>query len=214
MRKDNYASYVKETMPQLGRSTEPYCLCSALVVACSVERTIDDRDIEAYLCLRIIEAAHGEGEKTGPEERGAGTRRCPQSQSRSRSRRSVRQQSVFRCQGPYPGALRDGAPPSGRRPCHQRSCRSIRSYPADLLQSSERTEGSWARRPTAKPARPQGRPQGLYRGRCLCNRTQNGKTGDDDLAVSRRNQIALRRQGAQAQPGAGAVAQKKRIHPA
>src|SRR5258708_19357903 len=112
MRKDNSASYVKGTMPQFGRSTKLYCRYVASSAACSAAFTIDNQHIEAYLSLRITEAAHGEGEKTGPEERGAGTRRRPQSQSRSRSRRSVRQQSFLRCQGPHPGALLDGAPPS------------------------------------------------------------------------------------------------------
>src|SRR5258708_15300089 len=209
MRKVNYASYVKRTMPLRDQSAERYTASMGIITAFSVDVVIDIQHIEAYLSLRSIEAVHGETQTAGPEERGAGAGRCPQSQPRNRSRRSVHQRPILRYQGSGPGPLRDGAATSGRWHCHQRSCRGVRRCPADVLQSSERTEDSWARRSAARPARSQSRPQGLLRGHCLRDRSQSGKARDDDLAVSRCNRVTLRRQGAQAQPGAGAGAQKK-----
>src|SRR6266576_1769078 len=87
-----------------------YCQKGILSMRSGV-MAIDIQHVEAYLYLRAIEAAHGEGKKTGSEERSTGARRRAQSQSRSRPRRLVRQQSILRCEGPGPGALRDGAAP-------------------------------------------------------------------------------------------------------
>src|SRR5271165_5817182 len=209
MRKVNYALYVKRTMPLRDRGARLNCLIMEILAVYSVNFMVDIQGVEAYLYLRITEAVHGEAETTGSEERGAGAGRHSQSQPRSRSRRSVHRQSILRCQGPGPGALRDGAAPSDRRHCNQRSCRGVRRHPADLLQSPERITGWWARRSVAKPARSQNRPQGLRRGHCLRDRSPSGKARGDDLAVCRRNRVTLRHQGAQAQPGAGAGAQKK-----
>ena len=86
---------------------------------------------------------------------------------------------------------------------------SVRRHPANLLQGPERAADGWARRSAAEPARSQGRPQDLRRGRCLRGRSQSRKPRADDLAMSRRDRGTLRRQGAPAQPGAGAGAQKK-----
>jgi hypothetical protein len=213
MRKVNYASYVKR-MPLRDRSVRLLSKLTTICTAYGDDFIVDIQHIEAYLYLRMTEAVRGEAKKTELEERGAGARQCPQPQSRGRSRRSVHQQSILRCQGPGPGALRDGAAPSDRRHCNQRSCRGVRRYPADLLQSPERIAGWWARRSAARPARSQSRPQGLRRGHCLRDRSPSGKARGDDLAECRRNRGTLRRQGAQAQPGAGTGAQKKRIHQA
>jgi hypothetical protein len=201
-------------MPLHDRSAIQDSVVMTVTPAYGADFAIDIQYVEAYLYLRITEAGRGEAKKTGPEERGAGARRCPQSQSRGRSRCSVHRQSVLRCKGPGPGALRDGAAPSGRRPCHQRSSDGVRRHPTDLLQSPERIAGWWARRSAAGPARSQGRPQGLCQGHCLRGRSQSGKARDDDRAVSRRNRRTLQGQGSQAQLGASAGAQKKRIHPA
>ena len=64
---------------------------------------------------------------------------------------------------------------------------SVRRHPADLLQGPERAADRWARRSAAEPARPQGRPQDLCRGRCLRDRSQSRKPRADDLAMSRRD---------------------------
>jgi hypothetical protein len=72
--------------------------------------------------------------------------------------------------------------------------------------------GPTAERP--KPARAQRRPQGLRRGGCVRHRSQGCKPRADNVAMSRCDRGALRRQGAPAQPGAGAGVQKKRLNPA
>ena len=162
----------------------------------------------------MIEAAHGKGKKAGSKERGARARRRAQSQPRSRLRRLVRRQSILRCEGPGSGALRDGAAPPGRRRCNQRGRLALRGHSANFLQGPERPADRWACRPTTEPTRSQGRPQGLRRRDCLRSQSQSRKTRTDDPAMSRRDRDALRHQGAPAQPGACAGAQKKRLNPA
>jgi hypothetical protein len=209
--KVNSAAYVKILMPPCRRRLVYY---GRVFPAFSVNTTIDIQHIEAYLYLRAIEAAHGEGKKAGSEERGAGARRLAQSQSRSRPRRSLRQPSILRRQGPGPGALRDGAASPGRRRCNQRVRRGVRRHPADLLQGPERPADGWARWSAAEPARSQGRPQDVRRGDGIRGRSQSRQPRADHLAMSRRDRCALRHQGAPAQPGARAGAQKKRLNPA
>jgi hypothetical protein len=213
MRKVNYAAYVKGMMSQRHCVVMSITMREAISSACSGLLTIDIQHIEAYLYLRYAEATHGERKTAGSEERGAGARRRAQSQSRSSPRCSVRRQSILRCEGPRAGALRDGAAPPGRRRRHQRGGRDVRRYPADLLQSPECAAGPWTPRSVAEPARSQRRPQGLPRGDSLRGCSQSWEPRTDDFRVSRRSREALRRQGAPAQPGAGAGGQKKRIDP-
>src|SRR2546425_6457536 len=102
MRKDNYALYVKKTLPQRYRQAGCISAFMGTHTAYSANSTIDIQYVEAYLYLRTIEGAHGENKTAGPEERGAGSRRRAQSQSRSGSRRLVRRQSILRREGPGP----------------------------------------------------------------------------------------------------------------
>src|SRR5271166_101070 len=209
MRKCNYASRVKKTLPQHYRQVGRISADMGAYTAYSTNTTIDIPYLEAYLYLRTIEGAHGDGKTAGTEERGAGARRRAQSQSRSGSRRLGHRQSILRHEGPDPGALRDGAAPPGRRRCNQRGRRVVRRHAADLLQGSERATDRWARRFAAEPARSQRRPQDLCRGHCLRDRPQSCKPRANDVAMSRCDRGTLRRQGAPAQSGAGAGAQKK-----
>src|SRR5579864_1447095 len=62
--------------------------------SCRVDFAVDTQYVEAYLHLRAIRAAHGEGKKAGSEKRGARARRRAQSQPRSRPRCLVRRQSI------------------------------------------------------------------------------------------------------------------------
>jgi hypothetical protein len=183
------------------------------ISACSAVSAIDIQHIEAYLYLRTVEAGHGEGKEARPEERGAGAGRRAQSQSRGRPRPPVHQQSILRCQGPRPGALRDGAAPSGRWRRNQRGRRDVRRHPADLLQSPECLADGWAPRSVAEPTGSQRGPQGLSRGDCLCGRPQSRRPRGNHFAMSRGDRGTLRRQGAPAQSGARAGAQKKRLNP-
>src|SRR5258708_37667915 len=112
MRKVNYASYVKRTMPLRDQSAERYTASMGIITAFSVDVVIDIQHIEAYLSLRSIEAVHGETKTTGPEERGAGAGRCPQSQPRSRSPRSVHQQPILPYQPSAPPPPPPAAPTS------------------------------------------------------------------------------------------------------
>jgi hypothetical protein len=212
--KGYYAAYVKEITPNRYRISAIFCVHNRHLPSYSVDFAVDAQPIEAYLHLRAIEATHGKGKNAGSEERGARARRRAQSHPRSRPRRLVRRQSILRCEGPSPGALRDGAAPPGRRRCNQRSRLELRGHPANFLQGPECPAGRWACRPATEPTRPQGRPQGLRRRDCLRGRSQRQKTRTDDFAMSRRDRDALRHQGASAQPGACAGAQKKRLNPA
>src|SRR2546426_12504451 len=108
MRKGNYATYVNEMTPKRCDSRATYRARAANIPSCCVRFAIDTQYIEAYLYLRFIRAAHGKGKKARPEERSAVAGRRAQSQSRSRARRLVHQQSILRCQRPGPSALRDG----------------------------------------------------------------------------------------------------------
>src|SRR6266478_6625137 len=134
MCKADYVAQVKRMMPLFPRHTAFKYYQKGVLSIHSGAMTIDIQHIEAYLDLRAIEAAHGEGKKAGSEERSTGARPRAQSQSRSRPRRLVRRQSILRCQGPGPGALRDGATPPSGRDRNQRGCRNVRRHPADLLQ--------------------------------------------------------------------------------
>ena len=214
MRKENYALCVRGISPLchhfLVYSRDDKRIISSYCAALSV----DTQYIEAYLDLRAIEAAHGQGKKAGSQERGAGARRRAQSQSRRHPRRLVRRQSLLRREGPGPGPLRDGAAPPGRRHRNQRGGGDIRRHPADLLQGAERAADGWDCGSAAEPAGPEGRPQDLRRGDCLRSRSQSREPRADDFAMSRRDRGTLWCQGAPAQPGAGAGAQKKRLIPA
>ncbi len=214
MRKSKYAARVKIITPYRRRGAAYYCASIGDKSSYSGDISIDAQHIEASLYLRKIEAEHGQGEEAGSEERGAGARRRPQSKSGSRPRPLVRQQPILRCEGPGASALRDGATSPGRRRCDQRGRRDIRRDAPDLLQGAERPADRRACRPVAEPARPQRRPQGLRRGRCVRRRSQSCKTRTDDVALPRCDLGAVRRQGAPTQPGAGAGAQKKRLKPA
>src|SRR5258708_17731608 len=209
MRKGNYATCVNEMTPIRCHDRATYRVLFAMNPLCCVKFAIDTQYIEAYLYLRFYRAAHGKGKKARPEERSAVAGRRAQSQSRSRARRPVHRQSILRCQRPRPGALRDGAAPPGPRPSSQRCCRDVRRHPADLLQGPERAADDWSCWSAAEQTRSQERPQDLHRGGCLRCRSQNRKPRSDDFAMCRCDRNAVRNQGAPAQPGTGAGAQKK-----
>src|SRR5260370_26194686 len=190
-------------------SRAPYRVPPAINPLCCVKFAIDTQYIEAYLYLRFSRAAHGKGKKARPEERSAVAGRRAQSQSRSGARRLVYRQSILRCQRPGPGALRDVAAPPDRRHCNQRCCRDVRRHTPDLLQGPERAADDWSCWSAAEQTRSQERPQDLHRGGCLRCRSQNRKPRSDDFAMCRCDRNAVRNQGAPAQPGTGAGAQKK-----
>src|SRR6266851_3707299 len=185
MRKGNYATYVNEMTPIRFHSRATYRVPPAINPLCCVKFAIDTQYIEAYLYLRFSRAAHGKGKKARPEERSAVAGRRAQSQSRSGARRLVYRQSNHRC------------------------CRDVRRHPADLLQGPERAADDWSCWSAAEQTRSQERPQDLHRGGCLRCRSQNRKPRSDDFAMCRCDRNAVRNQGAPAQPGTGAGAQKK-----
>ena len=124
--------------------------------------------------------------------RGSGPRRRAQPAPRSRPRPLVQRQPVLRPQGSRSGPLRDGAPPSGRQPAHQRCRRRLRGLAAHVLQSPECVSRPWPRRSGAAAARTQGWPQDLGRGPRLRRRVEGGHAGSHHAAMCRRNrQIAL-----------------------
>src|SRR3979490_1228724 len=209
MRKGNYATYVNEMTPIRCHSRATYRVLFAVNPLCCVKFAIDTQYVEAYLYLRFGRAAHGKGKKARPEERSAVAGARAQSQTRSRARRLVHRQSILRCQRPGQGALRDGAAPPGRRHCNQRCRRDVRRPPADLLQGPERAADDWSCWSAAEQTRSQERPQDLHRSGCLRCRSQNRKPRSDDFAMRRCDRNAVRNQGAPAQPGTGAGAQKK-----
>src|SRR5436190_3442235 len=106
IRKVNYAVIVNRIMPHSSHNPALECDIVPVMSTASAVLVIDILHIEAYLYLRTIEVADGEGKEAGSEERGVGARRRAQPQSRSRPRCLVRRQSVLRREGPGSGTLR------------------------------------------------------------------------------------------------------------
>src|SRR5215831_10191000 len=176
-----------------------------------IRMQIDAFQCEAYLYLHrfAYRTAHGKGTETRSQTRGAGERRCTQSAPRGHSRHLVCRQSLLRREGSGPGTLRDGAAASRRWRRNQYGRDQFRRLAANLLQGLAGASTGRVAWPAAEPTRPQGRAQGLCRGRCLCGRSQGCKAKTDNLAMSRRDRDTVRHQGSSAELGARAGAQKK-----
>ena len=198
-------------------SSRSIAVCTALPCICTGYGNIsavDTLHIEAYLILHRFanRTAHGKGTETGHQARDAGKRWRAQSAPRGHSRRRVHRQSLLRCEGSGSGALRDGAAASRRWRRNQRGIDQLRRLAAHLLQGLQGASKGRAAWPAAEPARSQGWPQDLCRGRCLCGRSKGCKLRADNFAMSQGDRDTVWHQGAPAELGARAGAQKKRIN--
>ncbi|SJM32647.1 hypothetical protein BQ8482_300018 [Mesorhizobium delmotii] len=116
MRKVKYAACVRQITPQRLLGYSSYARNCGSCAGRHGETLFDVSSGKAYLYLRINldDGGHGEAKARTTRPKGLGPRRRTQPPPRGRARHAVCRQSLLRCQGPCPGPLRDGAPPSGR----------------------------------------------------------------------------------------------------
>lgn len=212
MSKDNYAAYVNQNMPSLDAQYSHILNKSAHLQRTCHAIELDLIKDEAYFNLRFdrgigygkaeANTAHSEGAGIGPRWRS-------QSKPTGRSRSIIPGQSVLRSQGSRPGSLRDGPPPSGRRPTDQRCSQHLRGLEAHFLQGPNRTCRPRSGRLGSQSSRPQGRPQNLRRSHCLCRRAQGDDARSHRAAIRGRDRHAFWHQRASTKSRASTGAQKK-----
>ena len=211
MRKANCAAYVSETTP---------LPCPFLCVSsCSSRRRgdvwcypVDIIQSAAYSYLRYPTGADDGESKVntaGPKGRCLVSRWCAQSTSRGRPRSALQRQPVLRSQGSCSGPIRDGAPPSERRHCHQRRSRDLRCLPANFLQGTERVGRPRSHRVSSATTWPKRRPQAIG-GSAVIRRGGEGSVPGPHVAASdRHDRPALWTKCPPAKSGARAFTQKK-----